>query len=68
MTGGVIHTSTGAQRDSVEFTSTKIGPRLYEITLGPETAVGEYGILPPGSITSTNAASAGKMFTFHLVE
>lgn len=68
MTGGVVHTSTGAQRDSMEFTSTKIGPRLYQITLGPETTVGEYGILPPGSITSTNAASAGKMFTFHLVE
>jgi hypothetical protein len=67
-TGGVIHNSTGAQRDDVAFTSVKLATRLYQITLGPEVAVGEYGILPPGSITSTNAASAGKMFTFHLVE
>jgi hypothetical protein len=67
-TGGVFHSSSGAQRDSVTFTPTKIGPRLYQISLGPEVTPGEYGILPPGAITSTNAASAGKMYTFHLLE
>jgi hypothetical protein len=67
-TGGVVHSSTGAQRDSVEFTSTKIGPRLYQITIGPDYKPGEYGILPPGAISSSNAASAGKMYTFHLIE
>ncbi len=67
-TGGVFHNSGGAQRDAVEFTSTKIGPRLYQIVLGPEVTKGEYGILPPGSLSSTNVASAGKIFTFTLVE
>ena len=67
-TGGVFHSSGGAERDRKDFTSTKIGPRLYQVTLGPETVPGEYGILPPGSISSTNAASAGKINTFHLVE
>jgi hypothetical protein len=67
-TGGVFHSSGGADRDRKDFTATKIGPRLYTFTLGPEVIAGEYGILPPGSITSTNAASAGKIDTFHLVE
>lgn len=68
MTGGVFHASTGAQRDNVAFTATKIGTRLYEFTMGPETAPGEYGILPPGAISTSNAASAGKLFTFHITE
>jgi hypothetical protein len=67
-TGGVFHNSSGAERDDVAFTATKIGPRLYQVLLGPEIKPGEYGILPPGAITSTNAASAGKMYTFHLLE
>jgi hypothetical protein len=67
-TGGVFHSSGGAQRDGVAFTPTKVGTRLYQVVLGPEVATGEYGILPPGSLTSSNAASAGKMYTFHLVE
>jgi hypothetical protein len=67
-TGGVIHNSSGAERDRKDFTSSKIGVRLYTVTLGPETVVGEYGILPPGSVSSTNAASAGKINTFRLVE
>jgi hypothetical protein len=67
-TGGVFHSSGGAERDRKDFTTTKIGPRLYTFTLAPENKAGEYGILPPGSISSTNSASAGKIDTFHLVE
>ena len=67
-TGGVVHSSGGAERDRKDFTSTKIGPRLYTFSLGPEFKPGEYGVLPPGAISSTNAASAGKINTFHLVE
>ena len=67
-TGGVVHTSSGAERDAQEFTATKIGPRLYTFDLDPSLKPGEYGILPPGSMSSSNAASAGKMYTFHLVE
>jgi hypothetical protein len=67
-TGGVFHQSSGAERDRQDFTPTKIGTRLYTFTIGPESKPGEYGILPPGAVTSTNAASAGKINTFHLVE
>ncbi len=68
VTGGVIHASTGAKRDNVAFTANKIGTRLYEFTMGPDTAPGEYGILPPGAVSSINAASGGKLFTFHITE
>ncbi|MGA1983973.1 MAG: hypothetical protein ABSG84_16105 [Acidobacteriaceae bacterium] len=68
MTGGVIHSSTGAQRDDVTFKADKVGLRLYQFTLGPDSAPGEYGVLPPGSVSTINAASAGKIFTFHIVE
>jgi hypothetical protein len=67
-TGGVFHSSGGAERDRKDFTTTKIGPRLYTFTLGPENKPGEYGILPPGAISSANTASAGKIDTFHLIE
>jgi hypothetical protein len=67
-TGGVFHQSSGAERDRQDFTATKIAPRIYTFTLGPEYKPGEYGVLPPGAISSTNAASAGKIDTFHLVE
>lgn len=67
-TGGVFHASTGAKRDSVDFTATRIAPHIYEFTLPADQAVGEYGILPPGSVSSANAASGGKLYTFKLLE
>ncbi|MFC6645136.1 hypothetical protein ACFQBQ_05950 [Granulicella cerasi] len=67
-TGGVIHKSSGAERDRKDFTSTKMGPRLYTFEVGMDEAPGEYGILPPGSITSSNAASAGKIYSFSIKE
>jgi hypothetical protein len=67
-TGGVFHKSSGADRDRIDFTATKVGTRLYSFSLAPEIKPGEYGILPPGAISSTNAASAGKIDTFHLTE
>lgn len=67
-TGGVFHNSSGAQRDAKAFTTVKIAPRMYQLSLSPELPVGEYGVLPPGSLTSSNAASAGKMYTFSLPE
>jgi len=68
VTGGVAHVSTGAGGDQLEFQYTKIAPRSYQMELPPGIVAGQYGILPPGSNTSTNAASAGKIYTFHLVE
>jgi hypothetical protein len=67
-TGGVFHASSGAERDRQEFEATKIGLRLYTFTLGDDRKPGEYGILPPGAFSSTNAASAGKIDTFRLAE
>ena len=67
-TGGVFHTSTGATRDSVEFSSTKVAPRRYTVTLDASTPAGEYGILPPGAVSTANAASGGKLYTFRIIE
>lgn len=67
-TGGVIHNSTGATRDNVEFTATKLATRMYQVTLPAEAAPGQYGILPPGAVSSTNAASGGKIYTFKVIE
>lgn len=68
VTGGVIHASGGAKRDSIEFQPTKIAPRLYQITLDPSLGKGEYGLLPPGSYSSSNMASGGKIYTLSIIE
>jgi hypothetical protein len=68
MTGGVFHSSGGAQRDLVEFKSTKIAPRVYQIVLDQVMGKGEYGILPPGSYSSSNMASGGKIYTISIPE
>ena len=67
-TGGVFHTSTGATRDSVEINPTKVAPRRYTFTLDPATPAGEYGVLPPGAVSTSNAASGGKLYTFRVIE
>ena len=63
VTGGVIHSSGGATRDNVQFQSQKIAPRVYQITLDQSLGKGEYGLLPPGSYTSSNMASGGKIYS-----
>lgn len=68
VTGGVIHESGGAKRDLVPFSPEKIAPRLYQITLIQGTDKGEYGIIPPGSYTSTNMASGGKIYSVSIIE
>ena len=68
VTGGVVHSSGGATRDNVEFTSRKIAPRVYQITLDQELGKGEYGLLPPGSYTSSNMASGGKIYSISIPE
>ena len=65
VTGGVFHVS-GASRDVVPFDNVKVAPRTYHVTIS--TALGEYGILPPGSMTSMNAASSAKIYSFGLIE
>lgn len=67
-TGGVFHSSGGAKRDLVEFNATKIAPRLYQFSIEASAGKGEYGIIPPGSYTSSNMASGGKIYSVSIIE
>jgi len=66
-TGGVVHSSGGAKRDEVDFEARKIGPRLYEVVL-KDVKSGDFGFLPPGAMSSSNMASSGKIYSFHVIE
>ena len=66
LTGGIAHTSGGAVRDTVEFTSKKIAPRVYQVTVGGDTGKGEFGFLPPLDSNGKNISSSGKIYTFTL--
>jgi hypothetical protein len=65
LTGGVFHSTGGADRDEVPFKPKKVAPHTYEFTLGQETPGAEYGILPPGTGNVTNG---GKIYTFAISE
>ncbi len=65
LTGGIIHSTGGAQRDEVEFKPRKIAPHTYTFTVGREMPGAEYGILPPGTGNVTNG---GKIYTFAISE
>ena len=66
VSGGVFHSSGGATRDVIPFDSVKVAPRTYHVTIS--TALGEYGVLPPGAFTSMNGSSTSKIYSFQLVE
>jgi hypothetical protein len=66
--GGVLHTSAGAAKDTVEFQPEKIGPRVYQITLMPSLGRGEYGLLAPGATTGSNKETTGKIFTVSVAQ
>jgi hypothetical protein len=65
LTGGVFHSTGGADRDQVKFNPVKTAPRTYQFTVDKDTGGGEYGILPPGTGNVTNG---GKIYTFAIVE
>lgn len=65
LTGGVFHSTGGADRDEVPFAAIKKGPRMYEFTIDDEVVGGEFGILPPGTGNLTNG---GKIYTFAITE
>lgn len=65
LTGGVIHSTGGAQRDDVPFAPTKLAPRTWTFKLAQDTPGAEYGILPPGTGNVTNG---GKIYTFAISE
>lgn len=68
VTGGVVHSSGGATRDVIDFTPTKLAPRVYAFTLDAAVGKGEYGLLPPGAVGSSNMASGGKIYSFSILE
>lgn len=68
VTGGVFHSSGGAKRDVIDFKSEKLAPRVYEITLDSSLGKGEYGLLPPGSVSTANMASGGKVYSVSIIE
>jgi hypothetical protein len=65
LTGGVFHSTGGAERDEVPFKPERTAPRTYQFTLDEKVDGGEYGILPPGTGNITNG---GKIYTFAIVE
>jgi hypothetical protein len=65
LTGGVFHSTGGADRDEVKFNPVKTAPHTYQFTVEQSTGGGEYGILPPGTGNVTNG---GKIYTFAIVE
>ena len=65
LTGGVFHSTGGADRDEVAFKPVKTAPHTYQFTLGMDTPGAEYGILPPGTGNVTNG---GKIYTFAISE
>lgn len=68
VTGGVFHSSGGAKRDLVDYKPVKMAPRLYKIVLDSDLGKGEYGLMPPGSYSSANMASGGKVYTLSIIE
>lgn len=67
-TGGVFHKSSGAQRDDVPFTATKVATQSYHFTLDQDLGPGEFGVVPPGVIGQRSATGASKIFTFRILE
>ena len=65
LTGGVFHSTGGADRDEVKFNPVKTAPHTYQFTVDQSVGGGEYGVLPPGTGNVTNG---GKIYTFAIVE
>jgi hypothetical protein len=65
LTGGVFHSTGGADRDEVKFNPVKTAPHTYQFTVDQKVGGGEYGILPPGTGNVTNG---GKIYTFAITE
>jgi hypothetical protein len=67
--GGEFHRSSSEARDTVDFSSRQLGPRVFEITLGRELGAGEYGFLAPNDASDlASGAGYGKIYTFSVVK
>ena len=65
-TGGLTHASTDNGRDKLVFVATRVSPNVY--TTKVKLYAGEYGFLPPDSVTARNEAALAKIFTFRIME
>ncbi len=65
LTGGVFHSTGGADRDEVKFNPVRTAARTYQFTVDKSVGGGEFGILPAGSGNVTNG---GKIYTFAIIE
>jgi hypothetical protein len=66
MTGDVIHTSGGAEKNAVAFQPEKVGKRIWKVALN-DMKKGEYGFLPPG-VSAESLSSAGRVYSFGVIE
>ena len=62
-----IVSSTGANRDMVEFTTTRIAPRAYAVTLNSDLGGGEYGFLPQHEL-EVGSGKSGRIYSFTLTQ
>jgi hypothetical protein len=80
VTGGVYHSSGGAEKNAIKFDFQKIAPRTYKIVL-TGLKKGEYGFLPPGGgsvgavgggasgqTVQGGSMQSGKVYTFGVME
>ena len=80
VTGGVYHSSGGAEKNAVKFDFQKIAPRTYKVILAG-LKKGEYGFLPPGAgsvgamgggasgqTVQGGSMQSGKLYTFGVME
>ena len=67
--GGEFHRSSGEARDTVDFSSTQLAPRVFEITLGRELGAGEFGFLAPKDAADLDSAAGyAKIYTFSVIK
>ena len=70
VSGGVavVHESASSLRDEIDFASSQIGPSTYQIVLGSEIGVGEFGFLElQDQASRATPPTSGKIFTFAIV-
>lgn len=58
---------SGADKNVVDLKFERVAPRTYKVTLS-NLKKGEYGFLSPGAAIAANTASAGKIYSFGVLE
>jgi hypothetical protein len=66
LTGGIIHASAGSEKNTIPSQPEKIAKSTWKIQF-TDLKKGEYGFLPPG-VSSQSLSSAGKIYTFGVIE